>query len=207
VSDVIGTGKITSEQFRRAFKEEWECRYHGNEQELNDKYPKARQWTEFMKGAQGVLESVMQRLGERHSLKMQYKSEWYTVDALYVRSDETKYGTPTEPTGIYAIIEHENADDVEVEMWKLIYWRCPLKVLIFYDWSDKDRKFGDRDEKFKKKLKDLAGMLEETNEFHDEADDTEYLFIVGSRKERNGENDQIYWRWGFPGIDELLPLC
>ena len=97
------------------------------------------------------------------------------------------------PSLLSVIIEHEhNLEKVEEEMWKLIFWRSPLKVLISYDWNDDEKTTANRKNKLLQKLEKLSKMLVSANKAYPESKNTEYLFIIGNRD--NVDSD-IKWRW------------
>jgi len=181
---------VTGEEFIKAFSSQW---YHDiveQEGEIHKRFLQDSQWTYFMQPEGGFLNRLMNRLpGDLH-----YRTEYYTIDSLYVGGhDLLKKDDLSYPSKIYALIEHENQDKVEEEMWKLAYWRAPLKVIIFYDYSDKEKEVSPKKREWlPKKIKYLTEMLKTINNFYKENSETEYLFIIGAQKEVEGE---IYWRW------------
>ena len=67
----------------------------------------------------------------------------------------------------------------------MLMWRAPLKVLVFYDWSDNERK--NKPEKarwLRDKLDDLFEMGRQVDNLWPEADKTACLFLVGQSPKR-----------------------
>ena len=94
---------------------------------------------------------------------------------------------------LHVIIEHENEDRVEQEMHKLLFHRSPLKVLIFYDWPEyKKAEKQNYARWLDDKLSQLFVLGKAVNEAWLEAEDTEYLFLVGNTIE---ENKIPQWRY------------
>ena len=129
----------------------------------------------------GVIDSIRNRIfGDT----IKYKREWYTVDALFVSGKDLHSDGLSFPSEIHAVIEHEQGDDIEIEMWKLTHWRAPLKVIFFYGWNDDDVSKNEIRMRWKEeKINHLMSMLKSVNEFHKESSNTEYLFIIGARRD------------------------
>lgn len=191
---------VDSAAFRQAFIEQWQGEYSSASDDLLLKYSSSPAWTEFMLGPKSherYTESFMYRVMERlnktgHDLGL--SREWYTIDAVFY-SDETLIPKGEYPPCLDVIIEHENAEDVETEMWKLAAFRSPLKVLIFYDYIDSDRNTTKKSTWLSEKIDDLARIVSTFNGKWSENPDTEYQLIVGARK-LSGE---IYWRHALLG--------
>ncbi|HED38889.1 MAG TPA: hypothetical protein ENJ13_00495 [Chromatiales bacterium] len=144
-----------------------------------------------MFGNEGFLASIMTRLTENKT-ELEYKREYYTLDALYVGGENLYRQNRTYPSELNVLIEHEQGDNVEEEMWKLIFWRSPLKVIIFYDWNEYEKTTNARREWLDRKLIKLVDMLNKANAYFPENQETNYLFIIGNRVEK----DQLpNWRW------------
>ena len=177
--------------FLEAFKNEWNYRVEKNRHEISDIYGDSNRWTSFMLGNEGFLASVMTRLDENKT-ELEYKREYYTLDGLYVGGENLYRQNRTYPSELNVLIEHEQGDNVEEEMWKLIFWRSPLKVIIFYDWNEYEKTTNARREWLDRKLIKLVDMLNKANAYFSENQETNYLFIIGSRVEK----DQLpNWRW------------
>ena len=176
--------------FLEAFSEQWREDVLRQKDKIYSNFPKNSEWTKFMQPKEGFLNRLMNRLpGSLH-----YRTEYYTIDSLYISgNDLLKKKELSYPSEVCVLIEHENQDKVEEEMWKLAYWRAPLKVIIFYDYNDKAKENNLRKQAWLiEKISDLVEMLKVINNYYSENEDTEYLFIVGARKEAQGE---IYWKW------------
>ena len=86
------------------------------------------------------------------------------------------------PTFIDVMIEHENiAKNVIDEVWKLMFLRSPLKVIVTYA-SDPITQC---------QLDKVWCMLDESICCFPENQETEYLFIIGQLV----DNESFEWRW------------
>ena len=105
-----------------------------------------------------------------------------TLDVVYytTKVQAIPYRNREYPARLNVIIEHENGNELEREMWKLVMWRAPLKVLVFYDWPDDERTGNPRRARWlKDKLNALFRIRSEVGTLWPEADETAYLFLVG----------------------------
>ena len=203
---------VTAEDFYAAFIECWKKEALDTDKEtlksgIIEKYAKSGEWTKCMLGGKGgdgmeasFLYKVKSRLCDRpnaHGKLLRMSREWYTLDAVFY-SGNNLFGCEQKgeeyPPLLDVLIEHENGGDVETEMWKLLLFRAPLKVIIFYDWGDSDKKHENKGKERKQwlpaKLGELALMAMKVEHLWPENEDTEYLFIVGHR---NSE-DQLCWK-------------
>jgi len=103
------------------------------------------------------------------------------------------YGEDTMPLFVDVLIEHESQfQTTHDEMWKLIFYRSPLKVIVTYAHPDE----------WKTKLEELLKFLYLANEAFPENPDTRYLFIVGPRAGK-----EMRWRWASDEQHKLQDLC
>ncbi len=189
---------ISAECFCKAFSKLWQDEAKKRDTILRA-YPDETGWTEYMLGKKGAspTDSFLWRVSERLSFTM--GKEWYTLDAVYYDKASDLYPRGPRgpyPTCLYVIVEHENRNEhVETEMWKLLQWRSPLKVLIFYDYREGKKKAYE-------KLKNLFEMGKKVDVVCSEANDTEYLFLVGSRS----QDDEVpVWRYWTVNQDAPWP--
>ncbi len=198
----------TAEQFIEAFRDQWNVEDADN---ICPIYPAKRLWTKFMLGKKGPCQdSFLYRVANPNRLNLQMVREWYTLDCVYYEEGADVYGDDGGyPACLQALIEHENGEDVETEMYKLLMFRSPLKVLIFYDYNE-DNKPTERSQTWlQKKIKTLLDMGQQVDGHWPEADNTEYLFLVGNRED---ENQLPRWRYlivnggNFGNVGEPLPL-
>lgn len=192
--------KVLPSEFLTAFKAEWETSLSEQELEVLKAYESCSEWTHLMLRHDGFLSKVMNRLGRN----LVYKREYYTIDALYVGGEDLFRNDRAYPSDIHTLIEHEQGYNVEEEMWKLIFWRSPLKIIIFYDWneSEKTDANGERSNWLPRKLEKFKAMLDTANKFHGEAADTSYLFIIGNR---SAEGHLPQWVWA--STDQTIAAC
>ena len=187
----MGKNKIDHKHFIDAFIKEWNKIL----KDPNDKklvpYSNQQEWTKFILDKNRFLNKVM------HSLKslvpsLEYKREYYTVDALYVGRENLFNKNLWYPSEVHVLIEHEMGEKIEEEMWKLIHWRSPLKILMFYDWAESKKSTNNRKFWLNKKLEYLSSMLDKVDSFYAENKKTEYLFIIGNQKT---ERSIVNWSW------------
>lgn len=191
---------VSSKVFRQAFSIQWKEEISHGQDEVSRMFSNDAEWTIFMQrgnnGSDSFLCRVMNRLqvSNNSSPRLEYRTEYYTIDALFIGGEcLLNKSTLLYPSEVHVLIEHENGPHVEEEMWKLIQWRVPLKVLIFYDFNDEERNASHaKHEWLATKLEYLKGMLNASHNFFSESIDTEYLFIIGARRYLGGP---IYWRW------------
>jgi hypothetical protein len=210
-----------AKNFTIAFKKAWDknesLRHDADGNALVD-FGESSQRTEYMLGRKGdasnngVLPDAVDFYGD-HVKSLIPKREWSKFDLVgvtemkslptatnkeYLEKDKQPYWMKV----LQVVIEHENADDVETEMWKMIHLRSPLKVLVFYDvsqqWQEtsefyQDKCFESRTVKsahwLDTKIKLLASMIAGANELLP-LEGSEYLLIIGKRSKKN----IITWR-------------
>lgn len=194
--------QITANHFLRAFSGQWESARVKQGVGLEHLYGDTKAWTAFMLGEEGFLRDVMMQL-QVQVPDLRYMREWYTVDALYVGGENLFRENLSYASKVHTLIEHERGEFVEEEMWKIVHWRSPLKVLIMYDYSDREKTTVLRREWLALKLRKLREMLAKVSEFHSESSETEYVFIVGRQVDLSSKID---WRWTSDTFAELLPI-
>ena len=179
-------------QFCNAFAEQWQTETERSEGNILEAYRGCTTWTDYMVTKE---ESFLSRLAR--GMNFAIIKEYGKFDAVYYnegdqnnilfRSDELYMHC------LHVIIEHENEDRVEQEMHKLLFHRSPLKVLIFYDWPEyKKAEKQNYARWLDDKLSQLFVLGKAVNEAWLEAEDTEYLFLVGNTIE---ENKIPQWRY------------
>lgn len=217
---------VTAAHFRSAFSSAWrervirESKDFTGEYGLRDLYKSSSGWTRLMLGDTttsqsedpGVLTAALASLVTADAGRP--RREWYTLD-LVATQDEMLSSARDLGKGQYwsrsvvVAVEHENADDVETEMWKLVHWRCRLKVLVFYDFSDDDNRrkhqyAADRSiapvkgsewlDAKRRLLSDLARAVDERIG----TDSAEFLLIVGKWSTQSGDPGRaegVSWRY------------
>ena len=143
------------------------------------------------------LYAVGKRLG------LSFCREFYSLDGLFYHKEPNLVDPGIYPAGFKAIIEHENKDRVEEEMWKLLMWRGPLKVLFFYD-KEKQR-YETKAAWLADKFQRLGRMAETMHRRWPEGTDSQYLFVVGSPPARGQVPRWRYFllcqtRWKVEGL-------
>ena len=113
---------------------------------------------------------------DQKSLPLELKEKYsnkdhYEFDGVYGNDN---------PLCVDVLIEHENSYDriKEDEMWKLLVFRSPLKVIVCYN-------------VLKNKLDELAYMARRVDEKWKETEETEYLIVIGTRD----SPDNIIWEF------------
>ncbi len=216
---------VTAEGFYNAFIECWKKEALDTDKEtlksgIIEKYAQSGEWTKCMLGDKaadnpeanewaGMKASFLYKVKSKlccglrdrpnaDGKLLRMSREWYTLDAVFY-SGNNLFGSLEKgkeyPPLLDVLIEHENGGDVETEMWKLLLFRAPLKVIIFYDWGCNDKihttekKRKERTQWLPDKLGELALMAMKVEHLWPENEDTEYLFIVGHRD----SEDQLRW--------------
>jgi hypothetical protein len=182
---------IGIDQFVCAFRYEWQKRLETERGTLMANYESQFKWTRYMLAPGGLLDSV--RVGlQSETSPLAYSREIYTVDAMFVGGEDLFRKDLTYPSFLPVIIEHEHGENIEEEMWKLIFWRSPLKVLIFYDWNERDKRTEKRKKWLERKLRILSDMRQKADSHFPEPHGfSEYLFLVANR----GLDGEVCWRW------------
>jgi hypothetical protein len=182
---------LNTEIFLEAFSREWDSSTRNYSEKELQPYRSQPNWTHFILSENGFLNRLM--LSLRSLIKdLEYKREYYTVDALFVAGIDLYKGNYWYPSEIHAVIEHEMGENIEEEMWKLLQWRSPLKVLIFYDWAEFEKTTELRIKWLSKKLEKLNAMIKHVNNFFSENDKTQYLFIIGTQATKKS---RVEWSW------------
>ena len=206
-------GTVTAKTFCEAFINEWSARQLNNPRHLLDCYVDNHLCTDLMLGECGVLERTFERIKLLVAdQELYFRRQWYTLDALIVGGQDLfddRIKDPLHPSRIETLIEHENGDDWEVEMWKLLFWRAPLKVLIGYDYYEEDyhlprrgRQNETRRDWLGLKVNNLRRMYLEVVR-HMPEPNAEYLLLIGNRASRSNNSD-VMWRWC--RIDQVEPI-
>ena len=198
--------RITAKRFCDTFRDQWNVKKEENADCILNAYKKSGTWTEFMLGTKETCEnSFLHQVSAQLTLQM--TRNLYTLDIVYYRKEPNLYG-PGYPACLDAIIEHENQDKVEEEMWKLLIFRSPLKILIFYDYQEDEKKRSEKKQTWlQKKLYKLLDMGEKVDARCREAENTEYLFLIGNR---DSKWQLPKWRYltviagHFGEVDELI---
>ncbi len=170
---------VTKRQFLKVFAQQWNDDLEHRRDHIQDAYQGDATWTVYMLGQnrQDFPGSFFDRLAvnldqqacrERQNLDVVY----YTTLAQHAPQEEDM----PRPARLNVIVEHENGEDVEKEMWKLLMWRAPLKVLVFYDWPPWRAPAEDW---LQDKLNTLFALHQEVNRSWAENAKTAYLFLVG----------------------------
>ncbi len=150
-------------------------------------------WTECMLTGE---DSFLRRVGKKLGIVSKYPNGhmfqegggYYRLDMVFNADDNNGY-----PHRIDVAIEHENDKCPQNEMWKLIFLRSPLKVIIFYNYYK---------DSLQDKVNELWKMLRDANDAFSENKDTNYLFVIGELTD-----DQLRWRWSSDRQHSLQELC
>ncbi len=202
----MGESMITADKFRVAWCATWAEK--DKEQALSDRFSgdgKWSDWTNIMVGSEeekGRIEdskaflcTVMRKL----SSNMYYwREELFRADVGFVSKSDAfmnSYGEHTMPLFIDVLIEHENRyKEIHQEMWKLIFYRSPLKVLITYAYG----------EEAQNTVNKMLEFLGKANAKFRENENTEYLFVIGSVA---GKDAKMKWRYASDKEQTLQELC
>ncbi len=113
--------RLNLNKFLTTFSQVWNDAVIHNKEAIESAYGKAENWTAFMLGSDGVISRIAELLSKE--MPMKNATEWYKLGALFVSGEDLFRSDLTYPSEVQAIIEHENGDNVEEEMWKLLHWR------------------------------------------------------------------------------------
>ena len=185
---------VSVQDFLNAFSRQWNADQKRRGRALRDAYQKGKMSTAYMLDKKNFSETFFARLAIR--LDQQALPERQRLDVVYytTKAHNIEHTPRIRPARLNVIIEHETVEKVEEEMWKLLMWRAPLKVLVFYDrqalWLDA-------------KLRQLDALRQEVNREWPEADDTSYLFLIGRPPQRGAL--PVWWCCDSSN-NELRPL-
>jgi hypothetical protein len=125
--------------------------------------------------------------------------DFYSIDMIYCSSENLDpIYKGIYPQSFNALIEHENDwSKIEEEIYRLLIFRAPLKVVITYDWDDdQNAKAKNRGKELGDKKNQFIGLIKKFNEYAQPEIVTQYLFIVGNRKDNSAK--EINWKaWVF----------
>lgn len=176
--------------FKKSFECIWkeEIQEPDRRSEVLNAYARDGSWTRFMLG-DSVEMGLLSKIAATQGLTMVREYEY--LDCVYYREgvDLLKiFPHGGYPAGYDVIVEHENGRKPEEEWWKLLNWRAPLKVLIFYDHSGSGTQ-----EWLTDKFESFSYMAQKAQQcWEGRRDEDEYLLIVGDIQ-TGGEPPG--WRW------------
>ena len=183
---------MTALQFRNTFAKQWQIDTENCVDYILEAFKNDEAWTNYMVTMEN---SFLSRVAE--GMNFAFTKEWGKIDVVYYNEGDQDYILfplgERYPHCLHVIVEHENRERVEQEMHKLLLLRSPLKVLIFYDWPEyKKAEKQNYARWLDDKLSQLFVLGKAVNEAWLEAEDTEYLFLVGNTIE---ENEIPQWRY------------
>ena len=179
--------RVPANRFLEAFREEWQATGQDN----NKAFDSDRTWSDFMLNSD---DSFLGRVSSKLSLEI--CREWYRWDCVYYmdikKSNLLPYGCY--PACVDVAIEHENGSDVEQEMYKMLMLiRSPLRVLIFYDYPECEMEDSENKQNWlRNKFNELLEIGHMVEVEWPEAENTEYLFLVGNQIE---VGELLCWRY------------
>jgi hypothetical protein len=169
------------------------------------KYQTSTEWTKFILGGSSCM-STGSPLGDAIASKnnkegLCYRTEDAKIDIAFGKenfevldiknTNEIKIDDCFYPKVYEIIVEHENnIDDCWREMAKLTSFRAKLKVLITYNWGEDENDKKDYSKNIETTAQNFGKIIKQTNEAFPENPDTEYLLIIGQRKE-----ESVFWHY------------
>ena len=198
--------KLTEAQrFMKCFMDLWGHEYAEKRDSIDKGMWSDKSCTDFMigeydKNADDPKNAFLKSVCEEFGSKLRYGREWYTVDAYLYEENRQDWLD----AHWHLIIEHENNRKMwKKQMWKLLHFKVPLKVLVGYDYSCDEKAKKQRAGAINKctwrdcEIERLDGMNRDAYAVHPESGNTEYLLIVGNReKKQNGKKyGEIRWRF------------
>lgn len=145
-----------------------------------------------------IVDSIIKKAG------LWAQHEYFRIDSVGWNSRYQEYEEKTKKVGLNShlwdlqiAVEHENSKtDWIDEVMKLIHVKCPLKVMIAYNYCN-CRDIGNYSDR--NRLQVVAQMMKEVKAFK-EGQDEEYLVILGNgkcKKNKGDENIKDYDNIGF----------
>ena len=186
---------MTPNEFITLFNQLWQQRIASEEDRntIIEAYQGNATWTKFMLDTVNYTDGFLPAIGDRAGYLVGW--EWYTLDCVYHDEHPNLIEGETYPACLKVIIEHENGEDVEREMYKLLMWRSPLKVLVFYDYPDHEKQNDvNKSAWLSGKFQYLGNMAHLVNDSCSGDYDCEYIFVVGSESEIGNLPNWRYYR-------------
>ncbi len=159
---------------------------------LIESYSKDKKWTETMGS---VIEKAWSVYMADPGHKWPHYKENYTIDHAFcceeyschdLFGDDAWY-----PAELHWIVELENGEKPEEEMWKLAFWRARHKILCACDWNE-DRKTTEARRSWYDDRRDaFSAILKKANQHVREDPDTRYYFFVSNQEHSGGD---LRWR-------------
>lgn len=143
-----------------------------------------------------IIQKIWGKTDENEVWKVQ--NEYFRIDVVgwqskgaSVAKEAKKHGLNPHLWNLKIAVEHENSPgDWTDEVIKLIHVKCPLKVVIGYNYCDRR---DDNDESDIEKLKCVAGWMQQVDAFK-MSEEEEYLVILG-----NAKGKELYTEFDYRG--------
>lgn len=162
-----------------------------SEERLVEVYARTSDWTTMM--GKIVLKAWSIYMGDRKHEWPHY-AENYTIDHAFCCEEYSchhLFDKAWYPAELHWIVELENGEKPEEEMWKLAFWRARHKILCACDWNE-DRKTSEaRREWYGKRKAAFCEILKKANQHVREDPDTRYYFFVSNQEHSGGD---LRWR-------------
>ena len=149
---------------------------------LRRAYSGNKTWTNRMKS---LLRETCDTMNESAHLARHwdYYAENYTIDHTFSSGRGCSFGafkdkTRWYPSCVELLVEVENGNWPEEEIWKLAHWRAPVKALFFCDYKEVARNTNKRRDWLKTKLDSFSEFLRDVNQHHEEDESTRYYIFV-----------------------------
>lgn len=202
----VAEPQIVASTFLNAFLEEWAALVADNERKglVVDAYGTNGRWSACMLGPhrgneppgglkkylgeKGFLARVGSRLGVPPE---QVRREDYTLDCCYVGGEKLmSHDNWGYASYLRVLIEHENdLSSIHYEMWKLLFWRSPLKIIISYEGKGDENRGSTL---LERKIDCLRSMRESVDAHTLEGPNVSYLLLVGAR---DAANELPHWKF------------
>ncbi len=194
---------VTAREFAEAFESAWKRAYEGRRSEIEEAYNNRRLWTELMCGSESplspdrvpLIKAAMESL-QHFGKSILFDRERHKVDAFGRVLIGAKHTNYTDCVNVVMVEVENDVERAEEEMWKLLHSRCPLKILVTYDYND--RKIREH------KVATFAQMYRGMEPFLG-VDPAEYLLIIGGRVD-DSRGAEIVWRYWEMKAGRMQPL-
>lgn len=190
-------GEALATRFVSLFESAWKTYSETHPPEMLVKMS-AEEWTAGMQS--GVLYQTLESLRDDTSATLGRALCMNVENSAQIRKEDNKFdlmlagGSPLlrdscgYPSRFYAIVEHERGEYPEEELWKLLFWRADLKVIVMYDYTSEDQAkrqhkgkpcwLQDKKELFAKTLKQFN--VDQSQDGAPWKDPSFYLIVVGT---------------------------
>lgn len=174
--------------------------------DTEEKFPNHRNksYFEIYKGSEKTFTNLVNKTVIHNILKqdnLSVQHEYLRVDTVgwqgryeeIEKEEAKKVGINRHLWDLKIAVEHENSKkDWMDELIKLIHIKCPLKVVISYNYCDQ------REKQELEKIQFVTKWIKEVEAFNSEGDE-EYLLILGNGEAKEKKSKKVYEKFDYRG--------